>query len=59
MEFYEVLRKQLDKPIPNYIITKLIENAPRSPSAGHTQVQEFIIEKDPSIKSKLGKTDLG
>jgi nitroreductase len=58
MEFYEVLRKHLDKPFPNYIITKLIENA-RSPSAGHTQVQEFIIEKDPSIKSKLGKTDLG
>jgi nitroreductase len=25
----------------------------RAPSAGHTQVQEFIIVKDPTIKKKL------
>jgi len=33
------------KHLPNEIITKLIKNAHRAPSAGHTQVQEFIIVK--------------
>ena len=32
-----------EKQIPDKIITKLIRNAHRAPSAGHTQVQEFII----------------
>ena len=32
-----------DKPIPQEIVDKLIANAHRAPSAGHTQVQEFII----------------
>jgi nitroreductase len=66
MEFDEVVRKrkmirqyELHRPIPDYIITKLIENAHRAPSAGHSQVQEFIIVKDPSIKSKLGEAALG
>ena len=39
--------------IPDKIITKLIRNAHRAPSAGHTQVQEFIIVKDASTKKKL------
>lgn len=66
MEFDEVVRKrkmvrqyELHRPIPDYIVTKLIENAHRAPSAGHSQVQEFIIVKDPSIKSKLGEAALG
>jgi nitroreductase len=66
MEFDEVVRKrkmireyERNKPIPDYIITKLIENAHRAPSAGHTQVQEFIIVKDHLTKSKLGDAALG
>jgi len=66
MEFDEVVRKrkmirqyELDRPIPDYIVAKLIENFHRAPSAGHTQVQEIIIVKDPSTKSKLGKAALG
>src|SRR5919197_5127481 len=62
MDFDEVVRKRkmireydLDRQIPNEIITKLINNAHRAPSAGHTQVQEFIIVKDISIKQKLRK----
>jgi len=39
--------------IPDKIITKLTRNAHRAPSAGHTQVQEFIIVKDASTKKKL------
>lgn len=41
------------REIPNKIINKLIDNASRAPSAGHTQVQEFVVIKDPSIKRKL------
>jgi nitroreductase len=48
---YDLNRQQ----IPDQIITKLIKNAHRAPSAGHTQVQEFIIVKDASTKKKLRK----
>src|ERR671939_1630725 len=48
---YDLNRQQ----IPDKIITKLIKNAHRAPSAGHTQVQEFIIVKDSSTKQKLRK----
>jgi nitroreductase len=36
-------------------ITRLIKNAHRAPSAGHTQVQEFIVVKDRITKKKLRK----
>ena len=41
------------REVPEKIINKLIDNASRAPSAGHTQVQEFIVIKDPSTKRKL------
>jgi nitroreductase len=47
-----------DKPIPEEIVDKLIANAHRAPSAGHTQVQEFIIVQDRLIKEKLGEAAL-
>src|ERR671917_218697 len=60
MDFEDVVRKRKmvrrykqNRPLPDKIITKLIRNAHRAPSAGHTQVQEFIIVKDPLIKKKL------
>src|SRR5918911_3747737 len=63
MDFDEVVKRRkmireydLDRQqIPDEIITKLIKNAHRAPSAGHTQVQEFIIVKDASTKKKLRK----
>jgi nitroreductase len=63
MDYDEVVKRRkmireydLDRQqIPNEIITKLIRNAHRAPSAGHTQVQEFIIVKDASTKKKLRK----
>src|ERR687886_551117 len=48
---YDLNRQQ----IPDKIVTKLIRNAHRAPSAGHTQVQEFIIVQDPLTKKKLRK----
>jgi nitroreductase len=66
MEFNEVVKKrkmirqyEAEIPVPDYVVSKLIENAHRAPSAGHTQVQEFIIVKDSSIRSKLGDAALG
>ena len=66
MEFDQVVRKRkmvrqykAGKPIPGSIITTLMENAHTAPSAGHTQVQEFIIVKDPSTKLKLAEAALG
>ena len=61
MDFNEVIKKRKmireydSKQVLDEIIMKLIKNAHRAPSAGHTQVQEFIIVKDPAIKKKLRK----
>jgi nitroreductase len=41
------------REVAEKIINKLIDNASRAPSAGHTQVQEFIVIKDASTKRKL------
>lgn len=59
MEFDQVVRKRkmirkyLPNMIPDSIINKILKNASKVPSAGHTQVQEFIIVRDPAIKKKL------
>ena len=63
MDFDEVVKRRKmireydsdRQQIPDEIVTKLIRNAHRAPSAGHTQVQEFIIVKDASTKKKLRK----
>ncbi len=62
MDFNEVVRKRKmvreynhDKLVSDDLIMKLIRNAHRAPSAGHTQVQEFIVVRDPEIKKKLRK----
>ena len=63
MDFDEVVKRRKmireydsdRQQIPDDLITKLIKNAHKAPSAGHTQVQEFIIVKDASIKRKLRK----
>lgn len=50
---------QQDNQIPTEIINKLLKNAHRSPSAGHTQVQEYIVVIDPITKKKLCHASLG
>jgi nitroreductase len=66
MDFYEVIKKRKmirkyrqDRQIPTDLINKLLRNAHRSPSAGHTQVQEFIVVIDPITKRKLCQASLG
>jgi len=65
MDFDEVIKKrkmirkyQQDRQIPTDLINKFLRNAHRSPSAGHTQVQEFIIVIDPITKRKLCEASL-
>jgi nitroreductase len=62
MDFEKVIRQRKmireyisNKQIPEELIMRLIKNAHRAPSAGHTQVQEFIIVKDSITKKKLRK----
>ena len=66
MDFDEVVKKrkmvreyQRNRQVPTEVINKLLKNAHRSPSAGHTQVQEFIIVIDPITKKKLCQASLG
>jgi nitroreductase len=66
MDFDEVVKKrkmirkyEQDRQVSTDIINKLLRNAHRSPSAGHTQVQEFIIVIDPITKRKLCQASLG
>jgi nitroreductase len=64
MEFEDVVRKRkkirkyLPDKIPDRIISKLITNASRAPSAGHSQVQEFIIVRDLAIKKKMRQASI-
>jgi nitroreductase len=66
MDFDEVIKKrkmireyQQDRQISTDIINKLLKNVHSSPSAGHTQVQEFIVVIDPIIKRELYQASLG
>jgi nitroreductase len=65
MDFDEVVKKrkmireyQQNRQVPTEIINKLLKNAHRAPSAGHTQVQEFIVVIDPITKRKLCEASL-
>jgi nitroreductase len=53
MDFDKVIRQRkmireyiANKQIPEKMITRLIKNTRSAPSAGHSQVQEFIVVKD-------------
>jgi nitroreductase len=61
MDFDQVVSKrkvirqfEQDRQVPDNIVMKLIKNAHRAPSAGHTQVQEFIV-RDPKTRKTLRK----
>jgi nitroreductase len=65
MEFDEVVRRRkmirayTDRQVPETIIDRLIANALTAPSAGHTQVQEFVIVTDPKTKRLLRRASVG
>lgn len=47
------MRKYRNDPVPDEIITEILEAARRSPSWANTQVCRFIVVKDPGIREKL------
>ncbi len=58
MDIYKVIRQRKmirecisNKQIPEELTMRLIRNAHRAPSAGHTQVQEFVVVKDSITKA--------
>ena len=50
------VRKYLPDPVPDEIITEILEAARRSPSWANTQVPRFIVVKNPDIKKALSDT---
>jgi len=52
-------RKFKQKDVPNETIERILKNALKSPSAGHTQPQEYIVIRDQTIKEALVKAALG
>lgn len=53
-----MIRSYKDTAVPKAIIDKLIANALTAPSAGHTQVQEFVVVTDPETKRKLRRVSV-
>lgn len=49
----KMIRKYLHNKIPERIVSKMIKNASKAPTAGHTEVQEFITVTDPATKKKM------
>ncbi len=50
------IRKYKNDPVPDEIITEILEAARWSPSWANTQVCRYIVVKDPSIKTMLSDT---
>jgi nitroreductase len=48
------LRRLKPDPVPNEIITKIIDAAIRAPSAGNSQHWVFVVVRDPELRRKLG-----
>ena len=59
MDFMEVvktrrsIRRYKPDPVPDEILTQILETARIAPSAGHHQPWHFIVVKDPETKKKL------
>src|SRR5215471_10216876 len=48
------LRRLKPDPVPDEIITKIIDAAIRAPSAGSSQHWAFVVVRDPKVRRKLG-----
>jgi nitroreductase len=65
MEFKEVARRRrmcrgyTDRDVPDELIGKVLDLGLRFPSAGHTQPQEFVVVRDPTVRRDLGRAAFG
>jgi nitroreductase len=48
------MRRLKPDPIPEEIITKILDAAIRAPSAGNSQHWSFVVVRDPEVRCKLG-----
>jgi nitroreductase len=48
------LRRLKPDPVPDEILTKIIDAAIRAPSAGNSQHWVFVVVRDPELRRKLG-----
>ena len=61
MEFDLVLRKRRnvygfqDRPIPEVVLSRILENARHVPSAGFTQDFDLVVVRDPEKRAKLAE----
>jgi len=49
------IRRLKPDPVPDDLITKLIDAAIRAPSGGNRQLWSFVVIRDKSAKQKLGE----
>ena len=48
------LRRLKPDPVPDEIISKILDAAIRAPSAGNSQLWVFVVVRDPELRHKLG-----
>src|SRR5881227_425956 len=48
------IRRLKPDPVPEELITKVLDAAIRAPSAGDTQAWAFVVVRDPDLRRKLG-----
>jgi nitroreductase len=59
MEFRTVLRRRRmvrtfsDRPVDDATLRRLLRDAQRAPSAGHTQPLEMVVVRDPAVRREL------
>jgi nitroreductase len=62
MDVMEAIRKRrsvrdlTDQPVPDDLVTQIIEAGTWAPSAGNMQAWEFVVVKDPEARRKLVET---
>jgi nitroreductase len=52
------IRKYKDKPVPDDLVTEMIDAARLAPSGNNTQPSRYLIIKDESVKQKLRDNDI-
>lgn len=53
-----MVREYQARNVGDELVWKLLDAAHTAPSAGHTQVQEFIVVRDPVMKARLAEAAL-
>src|SRR5438045_7031107 len=49
------VRRLLDRPIPDEVVTRLIEAATRAPNGSNAQSWRFVVVRDPEQRRRVGE----